>query len=350
MEAPRKFDLLGVGVSCVNLETASEAILQAVREGHGGYVTVTGVHGIIEARKDPAFRDILNGAFVTTPDGMPTVWSGWWRGHREMDRVYGPDLMLLLMRKTQGTDIRHYFFGGREGIPELLGKKLEERFPGIGVAGGWSPPFRPLSPEEKTWLKGEIVRTGAGIIWVGLSTPKQERFMADFLPLLGGGRILIGVGAAFDFHAGLLSQAPRWMQRSSLEWFYRLCMEPRRLWRRYIEIVPLFLLLCLAQAVREWFDRPWVWLGFWLVAFQALVWFSALPMLLAAAVLHGWNGPALLAVAAAGGVNLILAVLSLAAADARPEESRASAVWLMPLSLISSLAFLYTLLRMVNGG
>jgi N-acetylglucosaminyldiphosphoundecaprenol N-acetyl-beta-D-mannosaminyltransferase len=207
------------------------------REPH--YVCVTGVHGVMESQRDEALREIHNASGLTTPDGMPMVWAGRVAGAR-ISRVYGPDLMLALCAVADERGWSHYFYGGRAGIPERLAARLRQRFPRLRVAGTHSPPFRPLTPEEDADLVRRVNATAPDIIWVGLSTPKQERWMADHV-----GRVdapaLIGVGAAFDIHAGTLPQAPRWMQRSGLEWLYRLIREPRRLWRRYLRNNPAFL-------------------------------------------------------------------------------------------------------------
>ena len=240
------FDVLGVRMSAMNLSLATEAVLEALRERRKGYVCVTGVHGVSEAQSDPAFRRILNGAFLNTTDGMPLVWLGRRAIGPQVDRVYGPDLMLEIFRATQSTHFQHFFYGGAPGVAEELKAKLEARFPGVTIAGTYCPPFRPLNPDEEAELATLVRSIQPDIIWVGLSTPKQERFMSEYLPRLET-TLMFGVGAAFDFHAGRISQAPRWMQRSGLEWFYRLCREPRRLGRRYLTNNPLFLWRLLMQ-------------------------------------------------------------------------------------------------------
>jgi len=234
-----RVNVLGVGVSVLNLRTALDAIAGAVRERRKGYICVTGVHGVIEAQDDAGFRQILNGAFLCTPDGMPMVWMGKIGRHAEMRRVYGPDLMLEVCQWSETSGCRHFFYGGAPGVAEALRDRLTARFPKLAVVGCYTPPFRPLNPEELAQLQ-ETVRTARpDVFWVGLSTPKQEKFMAEFLPKLDV-TLMIGVGAAFDFHAGRVKQAPRWMQRSGLEWFYRLCQEPRRLAKRYLTNNPRF--------------------------------------------------------------------------------------------------------------
>jgi len=239
-----KFNVLGVGVSALNLAQARDLVVGVRGTLRRGYVCVTGAHGVTEAGDDAVFRGILNRAWLVTPDGMPLVWIGRTRGHAAMTRVYGPDLMLAVCDAGRARGLTHYFYGGGPGVAETLEKKLVARFPGLQVVGTFTPPFRPLEPAESAAWRAEIARVRPDVIWVGLSTPKQERFMAAFAGQLDAG-VLIGVGAAFDFHAGLKHQAPRWMQRSGLEWLFRLCTEQRR---RYLRTNPLFVARLLLQA------------------------------------------------------------------------------------------------------
>jgi N-acetylglucosaminyldiphosphoundecaprenol N-acetyl-beta-D-mannosaminyltransferase len=235
-----RFNVLGVAMSAMNLRIATEAALEALREQRKGYVCVTGVHGVMEAQDDPSFRSILNAAFLNTTDGMPLVWLGRKAVGNLVDRVYGPDLMLELFRATQDTAFRHLLYGGAPGVAEALQSRLEARFPGTNICGSYCPPFRPLNAAEEAEFTALVRERKPDIIWVGLSTPKQERFMAEYLPRLDT-TLMFGVGAAFDFHAGRLKQAPRWVQRSGFEWLYRMLREPQRLARRYLFNNPLFL-------------------------------------------------------------------------------------------------------------
>jgi N-acetylglucosaminyldiphosphoundecaprenol N-acetyl-beta-D-mannosaminyltransferase len=241
-----RVNVLGVGISVLNLRTALVAIADAVSARRKGYICVTGVHGVMEAQDDAAFKNILNGAFLCTPDGMPMVWAGKLNGHRDMRRVYGPDLMLDVCAGSETSGAKHFFYGGADGVAELLAQKLKTKFPKLAVVGTYTPPFRALNAEEVKKLQAQISAAQPDILWVGLSTPKQEKFMAEFLPKLDV-TLMIGVGAAFDFHSGRVRQAPRWMQRSGLEWFYRLCSEPRRLAKRYGRNNPLFILKFFGQ-------------------------------------------------------------------------------------------------------
>jgi N-acetylglucosaminyldiphosphoundecaprenol N-acetyl-beta-D-mannosaminyltransferase len=234
-----RVDVLGVGISAIDMAQAVAEIVRWVEERERHYVCITGVHGVMEARRDPELRRIHNASGLTTPDGMPMVWAGHRAGVRHMQRVYGPDLMLAVCALAAERGWSSYFYGGGPGVPELLAERLTARFPGLRVAGTWSPPFRPLTAEEDQAIVERINRSGADLVWVGLSTPKQERWMAAHAGRLEA-KALLGVGAAFDIHAGLLPQAPLWMQRSGLEWLYRLGREPRRLWRRYLRNNPRF--------------------------------------------------------------------------------------------------------------
>jgi len=244
--AIQRVNVLGAGISVINLQAALTAIGDAVRARRKGYICVTGVRGVMEAQADATLRRVLNQAFLCTPDGMPMVWMGWLRGHREMSRVYGPDLMLEVCAWSEKGGCRHFFFGGAPGVAEQLRDKLTKRFPNLQVVGCYTPPFRPLNAEEEKQLQEMVHAAQPDILWVGLSTPKQEKFMAEFLPRLDV-TLMIGVGAAFDFHSGRVKQAPRWMQRTGLEWFYRLCQEPGRLAKRYIRNNPLFVVKIAGQ-------------------------------------------------------------------------------------------------------
>lgn len=241
MEVSR-VDVLGVGVSAVDMDMTVAAVTSWVESGSREYVCVTGVHGVIECQGDADLRHIHNASGLTTPDGMPMVWAGKRAGAGWMERVYGPDMMMAVLAAAEERGWTSFFYGGSAGVPETLADRLTEHFPALKVAGTYSPPFRPLTEAESAEVAESINASGATFVWVGLSTPKQERWMAEFRPRLEA-PVLFGVGAAFDFHAGTIKQAPRWMQRSGLEWAYRLLKEPRRLWRRYLSIIPRFLFL-----------------------------------------------------------------------------------------------------------
>jgi N-acetylglucosaminyldiphosphoundecaprenol N-acetyl-beta-D-mannosaminyltransferase len=185
---------------------------------------------------------------MVTPDGMPLVWFSHLKGYTFVERVYGPDLMLAVCEHSLSPGYRHFLYGGGKGVPELLAEKLKFRFPKLQVVGSFSPPFRALTTEEDNQVVDMINAAHSDIVWVGLSTPKQELWMAGHVARLSPS-VLVGVGAAFDIHAGLKRQAPYWMQRRGLEWMFRLANEPQRLARRYLVNNPIFIVLALAQAL-----------------------------------------------------------------------------------------------------
>jgi N-acetylglucosaminyldiphosphoundecaprenol N-acetyl-beta-D-mannosaminyltransferase len=216
--------------------------MQAVIEADArAYVTAAAVNLVMSAREDAAAREALLGATLAVPDGQPLVWALRALGNPSATRVYGPDLMIGFCARAAQRAIPMYLYGGR--TPEalaLLERRLGERFPGLRIVGGYSPPFRELTAEEEAMVLAAIDASGAAVVWVGTGQPKQEKWMARMRPRLAA-PLLVGVGAAFDFHAGLVPQAPPWMQRNGLEWIYRLAREPRRLWRRYARYNPRFL-------------------------------------------------------------------------------------------------------------
>jgi N-acetylglucosaminyldiphosphoundecaprenol N-acetyl-beta-D-mannosaminyltransferase len=243
-------DILGVKVSAINLSKAVVLADTAISSGKTGYICVTGVHGVMEAQKDPLFRKILNNAMINTPDGMPMSWVGWINGFRAMDRVYGPDFMLAICELSVRRGYRHFLLGGKPGVAPVLQTALQSRFPGLNVVGTYTPPFRPLTSEEEDILFNLVRSAKPDIIWVGLSTPKQEKFMATYsdrfrVPLM------VGVGAAFDIHSGQSRDAPDWVKRSGLQWLHRLAQEPRRLAPRYLRNNPRFLFLVSRQLARR---------------------------------------------------------------------------------------------------
>jgi N-acetylglucosaminyldiphosphoundecaprenol N-acetyl-beta-D-mannosaminyltransferase len=239
-------NVLGVGISALNMNSAVAEAKALLNSGGKGYICVTGVHGIMEAQSDPAFRAIQNRSFLTTPDGMPTVWVGRLQGHKDMARVYGPDFMLALCQAGVAEGYRHFLYGGQAGVAEQLRQALTARIPGLQIAGTFTPPFRPLNEEEEAELYRQVKESRADILWCGLSTPKQERFMAQYLDRLPV-KLMVGVGAAFDINSGRTVDAPAWIKKSGLQWLHRLLQEPRRLWRRYLYNNPRFLSLLLLQ-------------------------------------------------------------------------------------------------------
>lgn len=241
--------ILGVPVSTLTLPIAVATILRWVRLGEPNFVCVRDVHGLMRAREDPALMDIHFEAGMITTDGMPLVWTLRQRGYAGIGRVCGADLVDALCEASQDAGVKHYFYGGKPGVAERMAAALKQRYPRLQVAGTSTPPFRPMTPEEDAAAVAEITASGAKIVWVGISTPKQEFWMRDHLGRIPGATLL-GVGAAFDFHAGDVSRSPRWMQASGLEWLHRFLSEPRRLWRRYLVLAPKFAVLQLWSGFR----------------------------------------------------------------------------------------------------
>jgi N-acetylglucosaminyldiphosphoundecaprenol N-acetyl-beta-D-mannosaminyltransferase len=246
-------NVLGVGVHAINMQQAVTAIDHAARNRRKGYVCVTGVHGVMEAQSDSEFKQILNNSLLTTPDGMPTVWVGRLQGFRQMDRVYGPDLMLEICRLSEERGYTHFFYGGNAGIAEKLADALRRRFRNLKVVGVNAPPFRALNPEEELALQEDVRKARPDFVWVGLSTPKQERFMAEHIAALDC-TLMLGVGAAFDIHTGGTKDAPQWVKRAGMQWLHRLLQEPRRLWRRYLINNPKFIFKIAVQLLRQQFS------------------------------------------------------------------------------------------------
>jgi N-acetylglucosaminyldiphosphoundecaprenol N-acetyl-beta-D-mannosaminyltransferase len=232
-----RVNILGVGVSAVNMDQALERLDGWVAAGERQYVCVCPVHSIMECRRSEAVRAIFNSAGMVTPDGMPVVWVARWSGHPHVGRVYGPDLMLAVLERQRH---RHFFYGGGPGVAKRLAENMKRRFPKVDIAGILEPPFAPLDKLCTPEAAQAINDSRPDVVWVGMSSPKQDRWMAQMRPLLDA-PALIAVGAAFDFHTGAVRQAPLWMQRSGLEWLFRLAVEPRRLWRRYLVDNPWFL-------------------------------------------------------------------------------------------------------------
>jgi N-acetylglucosaminyldiphosphoundecaprenol N-acetyl-beta-D-mannosaminyltransferase len=235
-----RVNILGVGVSAVNMQQALDQIDAWIRSGERHYVCVCPVHSIMECRRSPEVRRIFNSAGMVTPDGMPVVWIARHSGHPQVSRVYGPDLLLAELERSAKAGHRHFFYGGGPGVAQRLADRMRERFPGVEIVGVHEPPFAPLDQLATPATAELIDAVRPDVVWVGMSSPKQDMWMARMRPLLEA-PVLIAVGAAFDFHSGAVSQAPLWMQRSGLEWLHRLATDPRRLWRRYLVDNPWFL-------------------------------------------------------------------------------------------------------------
>ena len=235
-------EILGVPISICDMHSAVQRILGLLDTGSAHYVCVADVNSLMIARRDARHRENLLAAGMVTPDGAPIARLARMLGHKALHRVCGPDLMLEVCGRKDERIIRHFFYGGDVGVAHSLSESLKNSFPQVNIVGTYSPPFRPLTRAEENEVLIQIASANADIIWVGLGCPKQEQWMAQMTPRLSSG-VMIGVGAAFDFHSGRIGRAPKWMRGSGLEWLHRLCSEPRRLWRRYLVQAPTFILL-----------------------------------------------------------------------------------------------------------
>jgi N-acetylglucosaminyldiphosphoundecaprenol N-acetyl-beta-D-mannosaminyltransferase len=250
---PPTAEVLGIPLALTDYEGTLDWIDETVGRGRGGYVCASATHLVMAAQDDPELRAAVLGSDLVVPDGQPLVWALNLLGHELADRVYGPDLMDRACERAARTGRRMYLYGGRShGALVQLTRNLRLRHPGLRIVGGYAPPFRELTEAEKGDVAADIARSGAEVVWVGIGVPKQELWMAEMSPRLPA-CVLVGVGAAFDFHGGLIPQAPAWMQRHGLEWVFRLAHEPRRLWRRYLRYNPRFV----AGFARQWArERP----------------------------------------------------------------------------------------------
>jgi N-acetylglucosaminyldiphosphoundecaprenol N-acetyl-beta-D-mannosaminyltransferase len=237
---PPAAEVLGVPLALTDYERTMDWMDATIAEDGRGYVCVAAVHTVMVCQEDAELREAVLNSDLTVPDGQPLVWAMNALGHKLSSRVYGPDLMARYCDRASHTGTRMFLYGGRnQGALVQLALNLRRRYPGVKIVGGYSPPYRPLSSEEEDGIAAEINRSGADVVWVGIGVPKQEKWMAHMREKLDA-PVLVGVGAAFDFHAGLIPQAPNWMQAAGLEWAYRLTHEPRRLWKRYLRYNPRF--------------------------------------------------------------------------------------------------------------
>lgn len=234
----KKGQVIGVPVTAGSFEDVARDIIQTANEGREGYVCVANVHMVTTARRDTELQSAMENAKLVTSDGMPLVWALRHHGFPDAERVAGPDLMIRLCEMAAVGKLPVYFFGGSSKTIQLLQKVVAETFPNLLVAGWESPPLLPDQPQVDPGVVDKIKTSGAKIVFVGLGCPKQEFWMASYSPHLN--TVLIGVGAAFDFIAGTASRAPLWMQKTGLEWMFRLMCDPRRLWKRYLLTNSLF--------------------------------------------------------------------------------------------------------------
>jgi N-acetylglucosaminyldiphosphoundecaprenol N-acetyl-beta-D-mannosaminyltransferase len=248
---PRTVPVLGIPLALTDYQRTMDWIDAMVERRERGYVIAAAVHCVMVSQEDPELREAVLNASLTVPDGQPLVWAMNALGHNLSSRVYGPELMARYCERAAQSGRRMFLYGGRnQGALVQLALNLRQRYPGVRIVGGYSPPYRELDDEERTTIADEINRSRADVVWVGIGVPKQEKWMAQMRDRIDA-PVLVGVGAAFDFHAGLVPQAPSWMQESGLEWVFRLAHEPRRLWRRYLRYNPRFVAGFLRQYRRE---------------------------------------------------------------------------------------------------
>lgn len=240
-----RVSLLGVQVSAINMDLALAQIEHWITERHSSYVCVAPAHSIMNCVNDPDLLPVFNKAGMVTPDGMSVVWFLRSKGYKEVDRVYGPDLLLATCAYGLEHGWRHFFLGGAPETLDLLSARLRSQFPDLKIAGQICPPFHPLSHEEYESIITEVNESKADILWVGLGSPRQEVWMNSNLEKINS-QVMVGVGAAFDFLSGRKPQAPHWIQRAGLEWLFRLFSEPKRLWPRYRQY-PNFVFYVLLQ-------------------------------------------------------------------------------------------------------
>ena len=250
--------ILGVPISVLDMSRAIAMIISWAKQGAPRTVLVRDVAALVLAVNRPEFRQVHENADLVTPDGTPLVWIGRLRGY-PMGRVCGPDLLPEICRESLKTDQCHYFYGGQQGVAKELEYQLKKRFPGLRVVGAYGPPMREIGPEFRLTddIRAEldvIKASDADFVWVGLSSPKQDYFVMEAAPYVGRG-VFLAVGAAFDFHGGRVKRAPRWMQNIGLEWLHRLMSEPRRLWRRYLILVPRFIWLLALEKAAGYGDK-----------------------------------------------------------------------------------------------
>ena len=249
-------NVLGILVEALDMERSLVRVEEALRSSGKGYVCAIGVHGIMEAHRNRRFAEICAGASIAVPDGMPLVWVGRMQGCRGMRRVAGPDLMLEVFRRKEFAGYTHFLYGGKPGVAEELSANLKRKFPSTRILGTYTPPFRDLTPSEAADFIGRIHDLKPDVIWVGISTPRQEEFIYRYLPSLDT-KLMFGVGAAFDFHTGRIRDCPQWAKQAGLQWLHRLLQDPRRLWLRYLRNNSAFLLqMCLQLAGMHRYSNP----------------------------------------------------------------------------------------------
>ena len=250
VSAKPEINILDIPLFAGDIKMAADILIDACvdQSVKNACVSATGAHGLVHARRNPHFSQVLKSFFLNLPDGMPGVWVGKLKGAKKIKRCYGPDFFKHMMLVSADKDINHFFCGGGSGVAEELRHAVKRKFFNGKVVGEYCPPFLPVDQYDYKAIADLVNATGAHVVWIGLSTPKQEEF-AKRLSLFSNVSFIVAVGAAFDFHTDRLRQAPSWMQRIGMVWFFRLIMEPRRLFKRYVEIVPLFVYFNLLETV-----------------------------------------------------------------------------------------------------
>ncbi len=243
-----KAPILGVQTDAQRFDEAIEKLISWASDSQGHYVSTCPVYTLMMCREKPEVMEAVNNADMVTADGMPIVWVQRRRGNAQAERVYGPDVMEALLARTANTPIKHYFWGGLPNVADTLVQRMQTQHPMLKVAGVYSPPISSVGDTPDPEVVKRLNESGAAVIWVGLGSPKQDLWMELYRPFLKA-PLFIGVGAAFDMLAGVKSQAPKWMQRSGLEWVFRLAQEPRRLGRRYLVYNPLFVWHVLREGI-----------------------------------------------------------------------------------------------------
>lgn len=244
---PPRIDVLGSKISACDSQAALQLLEECTESKVGGFVCFTNVHAAVMGHREPEFRLITNSSLLSVADGKPVYWVARATGNSQVGHVAGPDFMLCALQRF--PQFGHFFYGSTPQVLESLVASLQERIPGLKICGTFSPPFRPLNTDERLEVVRMIRATNAKFIWVGLGAPKQEKWMAEISDDLQPA-ILFGVGAAFDFHAGVLQRAPKWLRRTGLEWLYRLTQEPKRLWKRYLITNTLFVYYLIRRKIR----------------------------------------------------------------------------------------------------
>ncbi len=244
------YAVIDAEITVATMGDAIEAVKEMAGEGEKGYICFVNAHVSVMTRQDECLRNAINGASFAFPDGMPVYWAGRYLWGKRVEKISGPDFMRHMFDDAEGRKLRHYFYGGKPSVVNQLILRLKRAFPGCQIVGAESPPFRPLSEEEQQQAVGRMLEAQAQLVWVGLGAPKQELWMQRNYSLLNSATLL-GVGAAFDFHAGTIVRAPPYMRKLGMEWLHRLLQEPGRLWKRYLLTNSLFLLYTAVDCVKQ---------------------------------------------------------------------------------------------------